>query len=131
MTEIAPVLQPEVLPEYIASTVLDGEAREEAMRMMARLAEHVRNKTTDQAEGNWQEPVENYSDEELFQAELDLIFKRIPLPLALSVELPGKNTYKAMEAAGVVTAMNSNGGSAGGGGSQPASRAMSRIPTSS
>ena len=101
MTEFAPVLQPEVLPEYIATNVLDGAAREEAIRMMLRLAEHVRNKTTDQAEGNWQEPVENYYDEELFKAEIDLMFKRIPLPLALSVELPGKNTYKAMEAAGV------------------------------
>ena len=101
MTEIAPVLQPEVLPEYIASGVLDGAAREEAVRMMARLAEHVRNKTTDQAEGTWEEPVENYYDEELFKAEVELIFKRIPLPLALSAELPGKNTYKAMEAVGV------------------------------
>ena len=101
MTEIAPVLQPEVLPEYIASGVLDGAAREEAVRMMARLAEHVRNKTTDQAEGTWEEPVENYYDEELFKAEIELIFKRIPLPLALSAELPGKNTYKAMEAVGV------------------------------
>lgn len=101
MTEIAPVLQPEVLPEYIATNVLDGEAREEAIRMMLRLAEHVRNKTTDQAESTWEEPVENYYDEELFKSELELIFKRIPLPLALSAELPGKNTYKAMDAAGV------------------------------
>lgn len=101
MNEIAPVLQPEVLPEYIASGVLDGAAREEAVSMMQRLAEHVRNKTTDQADGHWLEPVENYYDEELFKAELDLLFKRIPLPLALSAELPGKNTYKAMDAAGV------------------------------
>ena len=101
MTEIAPVLQPEVLPEYIATNVLDGAAREEAVRMMLRLSEHVRNKTTDQADGIWQEPVENYYDEELFKAELETVFKRIPLPLALSAELPGKNTYKAMEAAGV------------------------------
>ncbi len=101
MNEIAPVLAPEVLPEYVASSVLDGAAREEAIRMMLRLAEHVRNKSTDQAEDIWAEPVENYYDEELFKAELDLIFKRIPLPLALSAELPGKNTYKAMDAAGV------------------------------
>ena len=101
MTEIAPVLQPEVLPEYIASSVLDGAAREEAMRMMARLAEHVRNKTTDQTDGNWLEPVENYADEELFRAEVETLFKRIPLPLALSCELPEKNSYKAIEAVGV------------------------------
>ena len=69
--------------------------------MMLRLADHVRNKTTDQAEGNWQEPVENYADEELFRAEVETLFKRIPLPLALSCELPGKNSYKAIEAVGL------------------------------
>lgn len=101
MTTIAERLDPEVVPEYVASTVLDGAAREEAVAMMRRLAEHVRNKSTDQAESTWEEPVENYSDPELFQAELELLFKRIPLPLALSCELPGKNTYKATTAVGV------------------------------
>lgn len=101
MADVAEKLQPEVVPEYIASSVLDGAAREEAMGMMRRLAEHVRNKSTDQAPGTWQEPVENYADEELFRAEVELLFKRIPLPLALSCELPGKNTWKALEAVGV------------------------------
>jgi len=101
VADVAEKLEPEVVPEYIPSTVLDGEAREEAMRMMRRLAEHVRSKTTDQVEGNWQEPVENYADEDLFRAEVELLFKRIPLPLALSCELPGKNTYKSIEAVGV------------------------------
>jgi len=101
VADVAEKLEPEVVPEYIPSTVLDGEAREEAMRMMRRLAEHVRSKTTDQVEGNWLEPVENYADEELFRAEVELLFKRIPLPLALSCELPGKNTYKSIEAVGV------------------------------
>ncbi len=101
MADVAAQLKPEVVPAYIASSVLDGQAREEAMGMMRRLAEHVRNSTTDQADGNWQEPVENYADEELFRAEVETVFKRIPLPLALSCELPGKNTYKALEAVGV------------------------------
>lgn len=101
MTTIAERLDPEVVPENIRSNVLDGEAREEAIRMMRRLAVHVREKTTDQAEGNWEEPVENYNDPELFQAEVELLFKRIPLPLALSCELPGKNTYKSTMAVGV------------------------------
>ncbi len=101
MADVAEKLDPEVLPEYVPSAVLQGEAREEAVRMMLRLADHVRNKTTDQAEGNWQEPVENYADEELFRAEVETLFKRIPLPLALSCELPGKNSYKAIEAVGL------------------------------
>jgi len=101
MADVAEKLDPEILPEYVPSAVLVGEAREEAVRMMMRLADHVRNKTTDQAEGNWQEPVENYADEELFRAEVETLFKRIPLPLALSCELPGKNSYKAIEAVGL------------------------------
>lgn len=101
MTTIADRLDPEVVPEYIASNVLDGAARDEAVAMMRRLAGHVRNKTTDQAESTWQEPVENYNDPDLFRAEVELLFKRIPLPLALSCELPGPNTYKATTAVGV------------------------------
>lgn len=101
MTTIAERLDPEIVPAYLASNVLDGAAREDALQMMRRLAVHVREKTTDQAESTWQEPVENYSDPELFQAELELLFKRIPLPLALSCELPEKNSYKATTAVGV------------------------------
>ena len=33
-------------------------------------------------QGTWQEPVGNYADEELFRAEVETLFKRIPLPLA-------------------------------------------------
>jgi nitrite reductase/ring-hydroxylating ferredoxin subunit len=101
VADVAEKLDPEVLPEYVPSPVLVGEAREEAIRMMLRLADHVRNKTTDQAAGNRQEPVENYADEELFRAEVETMFKRIPLPLALSCELPEKNSYKAIEAVGL------------------------------
>jgi len=101
MTTIAEKLEPEVLPQYIPSTVLDGAAREEAISMMRRLVAHTRNKTTDQADGNWEEPVENYADEELFRAEVETLFKRIPLPLALTCELPEKNNYKALQAVGV------------------------------
>ena len=101
MTTIADKLEPEVLPQYIPSTVLDGAARDEAISMMRRLVAHTRNKTTDQAEGNWEEPVENYADEALFQAEVETLFKRIPLPLALTCEMPEKNSYKALNAVGV------------------------------
>lgn len=101
MTEVFDIIDDEVLPDYIPSTILDGAAREEAMRMMRRLAEHVRNRTTDQMDAPFEEPIDNYLDEDLFRAEVDLIFKRIPLPLALSCELPGPNTYKAVEVVGV------------------------------
>ncbi len=98
---VAQKLDPEHLPQYVTSTVLDGAAREDALGVMKRLAEHVKNQTTEQADAPWLEPVENYYDEDLFKAEIETLFKRIPLPLALSVELPGKNTYKALDAVGV------------------------------
>jgi phenylpropionate dioxygenase-like ring-hydroxylating dioxygenase large terminal subunit len=101
VTTIAERLVPDVLPDYVPSTVLQGPTREEAVSMMRRLAAHVRNKTTDQAPGNGEEPVENYNDEELFRAEVETLFKRIPLPLALTCELPEKNSYKALMAIGV------------------------------
>ncbi len=90
----------EEVPQWLRSDVLDGEAREQAMDMMRRLTVHLRDKTTDQADSTMEEPIDNYLDPEVFKAEVDLIFKRIPLPLALSAELPHKNSYKAIEAVG-------------------------------
>jgi phenylpropionate dioxygenase-like ring-hydroxylating dioxygenase large terminal subunit len=89
------------VPKWLRSDVLDGEAREQAMAMMRRLTVHLRDKTTDMADSTLEEPIDNYLDPDLFRAEVDLIFKRIPLPLALSAELPGKNAYKAIDAVGV------------------------------
>lgn len=98
---VAQKLAPAHVPQYLTSSVLEGAAREDALGVMKRLAEHVKNQTTQQAEAPWGEPVENYFDEELFKAEIETLFKRIPLPLALSAELRGKNSYKALDAVGV------------------------------
>jgi phenylpropionate dioxygenase-like ring-hydroxylating dioxygenase large terminal subunit len=57
--------------------------------------------TTEQAAGTYRVPVDRYRDPARFQLELDRIFRRVPLPLALSCELRGANAYKAMEAAGI------------------------------
>lgn len=94
------IAEPEV-PKWLRSDVLDGEAREQAMDMMRRLAVHLKAKTTDQAESTLEEPIDNYLDPEVFASEVNLVFKRIPLPLALSAELVGKNTFKSTEAVGV------------------------------
>ena len=90
-----------VVPAYLPSDILNGAARDEAIAMMRRLIAHTKNKTTDQAEAPYLEPAANYLDEEIFKNEIELIFKRIPLPLALSCELPKKNSYKAIEVVGV------------------------------
>jgi len=46
-------------------------------------------------------PASNYTDPAQWRAEMDLIFKRVPLMLALSCELPHPDDYKAMEAVGL------------------------------
>lgn len=86
---------------YRAGLEFDSAAKQRALDLMARLLELHQAKSTDQADTTWLEPVENYRNDELFAAERELLFKMIPLPLALSVELPGPNTYKAMEVVGV------------------------------
>jgi phenylpropionate dioxygenase-like ring-hydroxylating dioxygenase large terminal subunit len=46
-------------------------------------------------------PARNYLDPERWQREMELIFKRVPLMLALSAELPAPGSYKTMDAVGM------------------------------
>ncbi|MEC8974785.1 MAG: Rieske (2Fe-2S) protein, partial [Actinomycetota bacterium] len=46
-------------------------------------------------------PVTNYFDSDRWAAEMELIFKRVPLVLGFTVEIPKAGDYKAMEVAGV------------------------------
>ncbi len=46
-------------------------------------------------------PSRIYTDPDRWQAEMALIFRRVPLVLAASAELPGPNTYKADEMMGL------------------------------
>ena len=98
------------VPKWLRSDVLDGEAREQAMDMLRRLTVHLKDKTTDMADSTMEEPIDNYLDPEVFASEVDLIFKRIPLPLALSAELANRlyllrtlaaDALRAMKQAGV------------------------------
>ena len=70
-----------VVPEYVSGLELDLAAREEALSLVDRVRALVAAKTTDQAEGTWVEPVANYLDPALFEAEKALLFRRFPLPL--------------------------------------------------
>ncbi len=68
----------------------------EEMRGLARRAHrHFEYKTTDQAESPMALPVAAYLDEARFQREFEQIFLRLPLGLALTVELPGPGSYLA------------------------------------
>ncbi len=57
--------------------------------------------TTEQAGESYRVPVAHYIDPARFALEIDRIFKRAPLPLALSCELREPNAFKAMDALGV------------------------------
>ncbi len=46
-------------------------------------------------------PASHYTDEARWKKEVDMIFKRVPLMLAMTAELPKRGDYKAMEAVGV------------------------------
>ncbi|MCW1382771.1 Rieske 2Fe-2S domain-containing protein [Novosphingobium sp. KCTC 2891] len=66
-----------------------------------RMLHFVETKTTDQASDVLRVPVADYLDEGRWQKEIDRIFKRLPLMLALTIELPQVNDYKAMDVMGM------------------------------
>ena len=66
-----------------------------------RLLHFVETRTTDQASAIMRVPVANYLDAERWEHEKALIFKRLPLMLALSIELPHANDYKSMTIMGL------------------------------
>ena len=73
----------------------ETEVAEEMRELAGRAYQHFRNKTTDQAESVMHLPVAAYRDEERYQKEFDRIFTKLPLGLALSVELPEPGSYLA------------------------------------
>ncbi|HEY3260254.1 MAG TPA: aromatic ring-hydroxylating dioxygenase subunit alpha [Pseudonocardiaceae bacterium] len=87
-------------PHYVAGIDFNPEVRADAFSLMARLVEHYRNKSTDQAPQQWHEPVRDYLDPHLWQREMDSVHRKVPLPLAMSCELHGPGTYKAIEVVG-------------------------------
>jgi nitrite reductase/ring-hydroxylating ferredoxin subunit len=87
-------------PSYVAGIDFNPAVRNDAFDVMARLVEHYRNKSTDQADSQWREPVRNYRDPELFGREIDAVHRKAPLPLALSCEIPDPGTHKAIDVAG-------------------------------
>jgi phenylpropionate dioxygenase-like ring-hydroxylating dioxygenase large terminal subunit len=65
------------------------------------LLHFVETRTTDQTGDVMRVPIRNYLDPIRWQKEVDLIFKRLPLALALTIELPAPGNYKAMEPMGL------------------------------
>ena len=75
--------------------------RSEYIALAERLLAHVTVGTTDSAESVRHIPVRNYLDPSRWEREMDQIFRRLPLLLALSCELRQPGDYKAIDIIGV------------------------------
>lgn len=75
--------------------------RQESMALARRALAHLNNRTTDQAAAPMEVPAALYADPALYEREVERVFRRSPLPLCFSVELPAPQTWRAMTVAGV------------------------------
>jgi nitrite reductase/ring-hydroxylating ferredoxin subunit len=76
-------------------------SREQLVQMARRSIEHHLGGTTDRVEHVTRMPVGTYFDPQRWQREVQQIFRRVPLLLALGAELGEPHSYKAMEVAGM------------------------------
>ena len=75
--------------------------RERLVEITREIVAHGKAGTIPQADSVYRVPVENYFDRKRFELEVERVFKRLPLMLALTAELPQAGDYKAIEAVGV------------------------------
>ena len=75
--------------------------REELLRMAKHMAACTAADRVEQAPDVLRVPAHHYLDEERGKLERERIFKRLPLTLAASCELPKAGDYKSCEATGV------------------------------
>ncbi|MDH3643058.1 MAG: aromatic ring-hydroxylating dioxygenase subunit alpha [Gammaproteobacteria bacterium] len=76
-------------------------SRAQLVEMARHNMAHAKAGTIEQEAGIFEVPVDNYFDEERWQLEMDRIFKRMPLMVALTDEIRNPGDYKAMEAVGM------------------------------
>ncbi|HSV59422.1 MAG TPA: aromatic ring-hydroxylating dioxygenase subunit alpha [Variovorax sp.] len=72
------------------------QPNDQGMALAKRALAHLRNRTTDQAEGTMELPITAYTDPERYRREVDRVFRHLPLALALSIELPAPRSWRAM-----------------------------------
>jgi len=65
------------------------------------MLDYVENRKTFQTDRTFKVPTASYTDRDQFNAEMELVFKRVPLMLAFTAEMPRPGDYKAMEAVGL------------------------------
>jgi phenylpropionate dioxygenase-like ring-hydroxylating dioxygenase large terminal subunit len=76
-------------------------AREELIAMTRSLVAHGAAGTIEQTDDVVRIPASSYTDPAIFEKEKAKIFKRLPLMMAPSCELPNPGDYKAMDVAGI------------------------------
>ena len=73
-------------------------SRTQLIEMARHNLAHVQAGTIERAEAIHREPARHYFDEERWRLEMDRVFKRVPLMLAMTAEIPNPGDYKAMDA---------------------------------
>ncbi len=76
-------------------------SKDQLIEMARENIEHAKHGTVTLADDVYEVPAENYFAQDRFQQEIDQVFKRIPLMLAPTAELPNPGDYKSMEAVGM------------------------------
>jgi nitrite reductase/ring-hydroxylating ferredoxin subunit len=84
-------------------------SRDALVDMARRTLAHARAGTVPLAEGIGRVPATNYHDPDRWALEMDRVFRRMPLVLGFSSELPEANSYKAIEVAGVPVLLTRDG----------------------
>jgi carnitine monooxygenase subunit len=75
--------------------------RSELAAMIRHGMAHARAHTIEKAAGVLRLPAQRYYDPEIFAAEIGRIFRRLPLLLAVTAEMPRPGDFKTLEATGV------------------------------
>ena len=74
---------------------------EQIGNVAAIMRDYVEHKQTFLTDTTKRVPARSYTDPDQWKAEMELIFKRVPLMLAFTAELPNAGDYKAMDICGV------------------------------
>lgn len=70
------------------------------------MLDYVENKKTFMTDKVMTVPSRSYTDPDQWRAEIELVFKRVPLMLGFTAELPNPGDYKAMDAVGMPVLMS-------------------------